>query len=220
MKSNTEARKQVTRHEPTVERENLILALLTTAHGWSKVDGVSMRCATKVVLSPPVAHDGTIHAVFNKTGRFVSLEVGRDCPFTVSTTVGDPADVVATFVSRFDAWAQSIGATFAGAAAPAEGKTQESGGELVQAPDADRRGWLTGLRAGDRVEVPYTPAREDLKLMTVYENDGVWIRLLPDGFASEIDNTILANAVSGVLHYAPVQIVPPGTSSGMSADRL
>lgn len=76
------------------------------------------------------------------------------------------------------------------------------------------RGWLTSLKAGDRVEVPYTSSRDDVKLMTVFENDGMWIRLLPDGFSSEIDNTILVNAVSGVLHYAPVRIVPPGMMYG------
>jgi hypothetical protein len=85
-------------------------------------------------------------------------------------------------------------------------------GKMVRAPDADHGVWLTNLKADDLVEVPY--AREDVKLMTVYENDGVWIRLLPEGFSSEIDNTILVNAVSGVLHYAPVQIVPPGTMDG------
>jgi hypothetical protein len=90
--------------------------------------------------------------------------------------------------------------------------------KMAPAPDADHRVWLTTLKPGDRVEVPYTSAREDIKLMTVYENDGAWIRLLPDGFSREIDNTILVNAVSGVLHYAPVQIVPLGTMNGKMVD--
>ncbi|MFL9966697.1 hypothetical protein PQR02_38220 [Paraburkholderia sediminicola] len=89
-----------------------------------------------------------------------------------------------------------------------------AGQKMVPTPDVVHRGWLANLKEGDRVEVPYISSGDDVKLMTVYENDGVWIRLLPDGFSSEIDNTILANAVSGVLHYAPVQIVPPGMTNG------
>jgi hypothetical protein len=91
-------------------------------------------------------------------------------------------------------------------------------GKLAPAPDGSHLAWLKNLKAGDCVEVPYTSTGEGLQLMTVYENDGVWIRLLPDGLSSELDNTILVNALSGVLHYAPVLIAPPGTSAGKSHD--
>jgi hypothetical protein len=86
--------------------------------------------------------------------------------------------------------------------------------KIEPSPDVAHRGWLANLKQGDRVEVPYSPAKGDIKLMTVFESDDVWIRLLPDGFSKVVDNTILVDAVSGVLHYAPVRIVPPGTTDG------
>ncbi|CAE6966604.1 hypothetical protein R70199_07760 [Paraburkholderia domus] len=89
-----------------------------------------------------------------------------------------------------------------------------AGREMVPTPDVVHRGWLDNLKEGDRVEVPYSLAKEDIKLMTVFENDGVWIRLLPDGFGKLVDNTVLVDAVSGVLHYASARIVPPGTTNG------
>jgi hypothetical protein len=75
-------------------------------------------------------------------------------------------------------------------------------------PDLDHRSWVANLKEGDRVEVPYSLAKGDIKLMTVYKNDGVWIRLLPDGFRNAVENTVLVDAVSGVLHYASARIVP------------
>ncbi|MFM0124181.1 MULTISPECIES: hypothetical protein [Paraburkholderia] len=89
-----------------------------------------------------------------------------------------------------------------------------AGRKMVPTPDDVHRVWLANLKEGDRVEVPYSLAKEDINLMTVFENDGVWIRLLPDGFSKGIDNTVLVDAVSGVLHYASVQIGPPGTTNG------
>ncbi|MGF6604608.1 hypothetical protein P3T23_009364 [Paraburkholderia sp. GAS448] len=129
------------RHEPTVERELLILALLTT-HGWSRLEGVSMRCATKVVLSPKVAYDGTIHAVFNKTGRFLALEVGRESPFVVQTTLGDPSDVVEAFNAMFNAWADSIGATFEAPAGADDASAQREVPVVARYVDMDRKWYL------------------------------------------------------------------------------
>jgi hypothetical protein len=86
-------------------------------------------------------------------------------------------------------------------------------GELVSTPDVDHRDWLANLKEGDVVGVPYSLAAEDIRLMTVYENNGEWIRLLPEGFDRSIHNTVLVNAGSGVLHYAPVRISPPGASN-------
>jgi hypothetical protein len=92
--------------------------------------------------------------------------------------------------------------------------SQDEDRKLVPTPDVVHSGWLANLKEGDQVEVPYSLAKEDIKLMTVFENDGVWIRLLQDGFSKLIDNTVLVDAVSGVLHYASARIVPPGTTNG------
>jgi hypothetical protein len=86
--------------------------------------------------------------------------------------------------------------------------------KAVPSRDPVYRGWLANLTEGDCVEVPYSLAREDIKRMTVFNNDGIWIRLLPDGFGKVIDNTVLVDAASGTLRYASVRIVPPGTTIG------
>jgi hypothetical protein len=90
-------------------------------------------------------------------------------------------------------------------------KEQTMNGKMPAKPDLDHRSWVANLKEDDRVEVPYSLAKEDIKLMTVYKNDGVWIRLLPDGFRNAVENTVLVDAVSGVLHYASARIVPSGT---------
>jgi hypothetical protein len=38
--------------------------------------------------------------------------------------------------------------------------------KIEPSPDVAHRGWLANLKQGDRVEVPYSPAKGDIKLMT------------------------------------------------------
>src|SRR5260370_26567241 len=88
-------------------------------------------------------------------------------------------------------------------------KEQMMNGKMPAKPDLDHRSWVANLKESDRVEVPYSLAKEDIKLMTVYKNDGVWIRLLPDGFRNAVETTALVDAVIGVLNYPPIRAVPP-----------
>ncbi|MBN3777012.1 hypothetical protein G3O06_05435 [Burkholderia sp. Ac-20345] len=81
-----------------------------------------------------------------------------------------------------------------------------------QSPVLDHLEWLAGLKEGDRVEVPYSLATEDIKRMTVVKNDRAWIRLLPDGYEDTAENTVLVDAVSGFVRYGGVRIVPLGTT--------
>lgn len=83
----------------------------------------------------------------------------------------------------------------------------------MQRQTAAHRAWVTCLKKGDRVEVPYSLASEDIKLMTVLNNDGAWLRLLPDRDPATAEYTVLADAVSGNLRYRGARIVPPGTGN-------
>ncbi|MWL91808.1 MULTISPECIES: hypothetical protein [Cupriavidus] len=89
----------------------------------------------------------------------------------------------------------------------------------MQRQTAAHRVWVSGLKAGDRVEVPYSLASEDIKPMTVLNNDGAWLRLLPDGYGNTAENTVLADAVSGNLRYGGARIVPLGTANRI-AERI
>lgn len=78
------------------------------------------------------------------------------------------------------------------------------------------REWVKGLKEGDRVEVPFSLAPEDIKQMTVIKADGGWLRLLPDGFPDRAEHTLLVCAVSGDVRYTGARIVPIGTVIPMS----
>jgi hypothetical protein len=85
-----------------------------------------------------------------------------------------------------------------------------------QRQTATHREWVKGLKEGDRVEVPFSLAPEDIKPMTVIKADGGWLRLLPDGFPGRAEHTLLVCAVSGNVRYTGARIVPIGTVIPMS----
>lgn len=89
--------------------------------------------------------------------------------------------------------------------------------EPVLAEEA-RRKWLSSLKPGDEVEVPYSQFRADILRMKVLTNDGGWLRLLTVGKRDLPENWIKACAVNGWTAPYRICLVPPGTTKAGDID--